>query len=222
MGALYSQDHQKAWPGQWEHLLDIGCGTGRFLQELQGMRENADGCDPSLHMLKVARKRLADTVLYQDQLPELAETPSGKYNIFTCLYDTMNYLPDETALENSLIRTHKLLADGGIFIFDIVTDMHCRQYFQDYQENEVLNKDFAYDRNSHYDQTQGLQYNRIRIYTPGGTYAEEHCQKIFPVERIVDLIEQKTGFQIIGQYEDFTFDAPDHMSGRIHFVLGKQ
>ncbi len=203
-------------------ILDIGCGTGRFLQELQRLKYGIQGCDPSLHMLKVARKRLEDVPFYQDQLPEMQNTTAQKFSAFTCLYDTMNYLSDEAALEASLVRTHQLLPDAGIFVFDIVTDVHCQQYFQDYQENEVLNKDYAYDRSSHYDQEKGLQYNRIRIYTPNGTYTEEHCQKIFAVEEIVSIIENSTDFHIIGQFEDFTFDAPDAMSGRIHFVLSKQ
>ena len=203
-------------------LLDIGCGTGRFIQELKRHGTICDGCDPSLHMLKVAKGRLPEHHFYQDQLPGLKKTAADQYSVFTCLYDTMNYLGNEVELLGSLQRTFELLPAGGLFVFDVVTDVHCQQYFQDFEENEVIDKEYAYDRKSHYDQAKGLQYNTIKIYTPRGTFTEEHQQTIFSIDRIIELIETQTGFQIAGQYEDFTFDAPDQMSGRIHFVLGKQ
>lgn len=56
--ALLLETMLKAWPRRGQRVLDIGCGTGIFLEKLWGMGFDVTGLDKSPSMLEGARKRL--------------------------------------------------------------------------------------------------------------------------------------------------------------------
>ncbi len=100
----------------FETLLDVGCGSGAYLQQLQKQFPSvkAKGIDLSGVMVERARARGVDA-----EAVDLCDV-KGKYDVITAVFDMMNYLPKE-ALEHffSCVREH--LNDGGCFIFDINT-----------------------------------------------------------------------------------------------------
>jgi len=202
-------------------LLDIGCGTGRFLRQIYKFGFNGDGCDPSPEMLEIARKRLPQAQFYPCGFPELAQIPEEKYSIITSLYDTINYLPDTDALEQSLNCVYQKLKPPGIFIFDAVTRLNCQHYFKNYSDKEQFDEKTAYFRESYYDGKEHVQYNWIRIHTENGKFEEMHRQYIFSFREIKKVIQQKTKFELAHCYDDFTFHKANRRSGRIHFVLRK-
>lgn len=208
--------------GPEQKMLDIGCGTGRFLIEMQCLGFMGDGCDPSRAMLQVAGKHLAPGRLYVSTLPDMQNIAIRRYQIMTCLYDTMNYLTEEQLFEKSLQNIFMKLPPGGIFIFDLVSRTHCEHYFQNYSDSEVLSKQLAYSRESYFDVQQSLQINWLRIYTPEGVFEEIHHQKIYDFEQIESIIRLKTNFMLLGIYDEFSFSTANSRSGRAHFVLRKQ
>lgn len=210
---------ERCWPA--ESWLDIGCGTGRLLGILEKMGISGDGCDPSGDMLAVARQRLPEAAFHDAGLPELTGIDRNRYAVATCLYDTMNYLLTGDDIRRAMQRVFAVLRPGGIFIFDMVSDSHCRQYFQHYTEQEVVDADRAYHRESWFDAEEGLQINRIRIFTPDGISEEVHRQRIYPLADIHAMIREHTGFELRHCYDDFSMDPADADSGRVHFVLVK-
>lgn len=202
-------------------FLDIGCGTGRFISEMRRLGFKGAGCEPAADMLEMAKKRLPKNTFYLTGLPDLTTIPDNTYHIATCLYDTLNYLEDREAFINSFTRVYELLAAPGIFIFDVVSPAHCKHYFQNYVDSEVVDDLYSYYRESHFDDGKGLQYNTIRVFAPDGIFEETHVQKIFQFETIKHLIKDNTGFELTGCYEDFTFDPAGKKSGRAHFILKK-
>jgi len=207
------------WPGR--ELLDIGCGTGRFLEEAERRGQLGDGCDPSPHMLKVARERLGRSQFYQSALPELPGVPAGAYQVFTCLYDTMNYLLDTASVARALIRIFENLRTPGLFIFDLVSEVNCRHYFHNYRDSDVLSETCAYYRESRYDVAEKMQFNWIRVYSEEGIFQEEHRQRIYDFDEIEAIILEHTHFEIRNIYGEFSFRRATPRSGRAHFVLKK-
>ena len=203
-------------------LLDVGCGTGRFLTEIRAMGQEGDGCDPSREMLRYAEKRVPADNLIRAGLPELEGIPLESYQIITCLYDTMNYMTDEDQLAASLLSIYRKLQTPGVFIFDVVSESHCKHHFKNYYDSDVLDNDYAYFRESYYDVKEKLQYNWIRIYSPQGIFEEEHCQRIYSFSSITHLIRRYTSFHVAHIYDDFSFDPANRHSGRVHFVLQKR
>lgn len=203
------------------NLLDIGCGSGEFLKYMQKYNYYTTGCDRSVEMIDRAKKKLPNIHFLHSALPLLEEIPENKYNIIVCLFDTVNYLPDEETLTNSLQNIYRKIKSPGIFIFDVVTKFYCEQFFQNYHEDEILEKDTAYSRVSEFNADQNIQINYIRVYTPDGIFEEIHHQKIFDLQLIQNIILRKTKFEFINMLEDFSFQQADSNSGRVHFVLKK-
>jgi len=202
-------------------LLDIGCGTGEFLNKMLKYKSSLDGCDSSIEMLEVAKRKLPQIGFQRSGFPDLKEIPLHKYDIIVCLFDTMNYLLNESELETSFNNVFRKLRSPGIFIFDVVTKSYCQQYFHNYVENEVIEKQIAYARKSMFDPILDMQVNNIRIYTRQGIFEEVHKQKIYDLQFIKDLILEETLFHFIEMLDDFSFQKADQHSGRVHFILKK-
>lgn len=207
------------WPP--DSLLDVGCGTGRFLQEFGKNGPLGDGCDPSRAMLDIAQKRLPASKLTRDAFPDLSRQSGREYPLITCLYDTMNYVPEQIEVIRSLNRTFELLAPGGLFIFDVVSRAHCQKYFQHFSDSEVISKELAYERESYFDHRTDLQHNWIRIFTREGIFEESHQQRIYPLRWLREAITGYTELQIRGIFEEFSMEPANRSSGRVHFVLKK-
>lgn len=200
-------------------LLDVGCGTGRFIKNFSEFEATIDGCDSSAEMLKIASHRNPNSEFILDSMPLLKKIPDKKYTVITCLYDTINYLQDETALTQFLNRVYDLLPVEGLLIFDAVSEVFCQHYFNSFNENEVVDKNYAYSRTSHYRPAKRQQINEIRIHTPAGTFEEKHTQKIFPFKKIKKIVRKKTDFKFMAMYEDFSFFDAQEDSDRAHFIL---
>lgn len=211
--------HKQGVPGN--HFLDIGCGTGEFIFQMGKLGFYVDGCDPSSSMLKIAQSRNPANRFWLDQLPELNHTPAQYYAAITCLYDTMNYLESISILQQAIQRVYELLLPEGLFIFDVVSEEFCKNYFHEVNDKEVINSKYAYTRKSYYRQSQSEQINHFTIYTPEGIFEEIHIQKIFSFLEIQQVISQHTQFKILEIYDDFTFFPVNTNSDRAHFVLKK-
>ena len=98
-------------------VLEVGCGTGRFLCELRSRGINVCGVDISQGMLDKARARLEqhgfdDVPLYRtDSLPFDHGSFAAVYSIFV-----VNLIPDYRALFQ---RVAKVVKPGGLFVFNV-------------------------------------------------------------------------------------------------------
>jgi ubiquinone/menaquinone biosynthesis C-methylase UbiE len=201
--------------------LDIGCGTGNFIYEMHQLGYHINGCDPSEEMLQIARSKNPESTFWQDELPQLPQSGENSFQLVTCMYDTMNYLPTLDIFTEALNRIYQLLKPEGYFIFDVVSEKFCQMYFHHSDEEEVVNENYAYSRKSYYNKATSQQYNYFTIFTPQGIYEEEHVQKIYSFTRIKKMIRLQTPFHFEVAYEDFTFYDAGTNSDRIHFILKK-
>jgi SAM-dependent methyltransferase len=203
-------------------LLDVGCGTGEFLNQMNRYKYQLSGCDPSVDMANVARQKLPGLPIHIASLPTLKEIPENQYDVIVCLYDTINYLFDEPVLTESFQNICRKLKTPGIFIFDVVTKSYCGQFFQNYSEKEVVGENIAYSRNSQFDGLNNIQINYIQVLTPDGIFEEIHKQKIYDLQLIRDILIEKAPFESVYTSADFSFKKADENSGRVHFIAKKQ
>ena len=202
-------------------ILDIGCGTGKMVNEFHRQGFTIQGCDPSTAMLGVAQTHFPELTFYRDALPFLPHTPSGHFNIALSLFDTINYLPDREALIASLETLYQKLETPGVFIFDAVSPHLCEIHFNHVVEKEVLDESYAYERYSYFDRHNLIQTNEITIFTPEGVFTETHTQRIFPFHELTEIIQNCSPFRLFKAYEEFTFQPLHESSMRGHFILVK-
>ena len=94
------------------HILDVGCGAGANLAQLQSLTRRAVGIDFSPHALKYAAQHHRAQLAQADalQLPLAGQS----VDVITCL-DVLyhRWLPDDEA---ALAEYHRVLKPGGLLI----------------------------------------------------------------------------------------------------------
>ena len=97
-------------------LLDVGCGSGDFLRQMQGALDIpvAKGIDLSPTMVSKTQQQGLDA-----QCIDLCEVQE-QYDVITAVFDMLNYL-DATKLKRFLNCINSHLNDGGYFLCDINT-----------------------------------------------------------------------------------------------------
>src|SRR5258708_27643788 len=110
--------------------VDLGCGTGELLLALRARHPDwrLAGVDASPAMLAVARaKPGAAGITWREQAIEHA-VDEAPFDVAGAFYDTMNHLADRAALARSFHAVARLLAPGGLFVFDVTNALGFRRW----------------------------------------------------------------------------------------------
>jgi SAM-dependent methyltransferase len=106
-------------------LLDVCCGTGQLAVHFLEQGYTVTGLDLSEHMLHYARQNAASYVasgqarFVQGDAADF--TLDDRYGLVLSTFDALNHLPDEAALRACFECVHRVLAPGGLFVFDLNT-----------------------------------------------------------------------------------------------------
>jgi predicted TPR repeat methyltransferase len=100
----------------FDTLLDVGCGSGDFLRQMQGALDipKVKGIDLSPLMVVQTTEQG-----YDAECIDLCDLNSS-YNVITAVFDMLNYLNKEQ-LKRFLFCVKEHLDDGGVFLCDINT-----------------------------------------------------------------------------------------------------
>jgi len=125
-------------------LLDVGCGNGDFIRQMQGAFPHAQfhGIDLSVEMVRRARKQGVEA-----EAIDLCEV-SGRYDVITAVFDVLNYLePPQLKRFGDCLRDR--LNPGGVFLCDITSlygfDVIASGAFQAEDENRFVAIDADFD-----------------------------------------------------------------------------
>jgi len=98
-------------------VLDIGCGTGKHLQEFQKQGLQIAGIDLSESQLGFAKKALGDKCLLQcTKASEFSF--DRKFDSIVSLFHVMSYQTSNEELQKVFANASKHLNVGGVFLFD--------------------------------------------------------------------------------------------------------
>ena len=101
---------------EFKTLLDVGCGSGGFLEELSlgYPTVKTKGIDLSSVMVEMTKAKGLNA-----ECIDLCKL-DGKFDVITAIFDMMNYL-DKESLKRFLRCIEERLEEGGHFLFDINT-----------------------------------------------------------------------------------------------------
>jgi len=100
----------------FDTLLDVGCGSGDFLRQMQDALDipNVKGIDLSPLMVAQTAKQG-----YDAECIDLCDL-NGTYDVITAVFDMLNYLnKEQLSIFLACVKEH--LNEGGVFLCDINT-----------------------------------------------------------------------------------------------------
>jgi ubiquinone/menaquinone biosynthesis C-methylase UbiE len=198
-----------------QSIIDLSCGTGNLIPYFDGIIDKIWGCDQSKPMIFQSREKIKDLSFFVNDVKQMA-IKDNSADCALLLYDSLNYINNVRDLKMTLREIHRIIKEGGMFIFDIVSETHCKEYYGDYHESEYWDN-LGYTRHSYFDQEEGIQINDFRIVLKGKTYFEKHIQKVYSIDFLNKILCEHS-FEIVNIFNEFSFEGVNEKSGRMHFV----
>jgi ubiquinone/menaquinone biosynthesis C-methylase UbiE len=102
-------------------VLDLACGTGKSFLPLLASGYRVSACDVSPAMVEIARRKVPEGAAHlfvadMRDLPDLEPV-----DLVTCLDDAVNYLLNLDDVVAALSGVERVLAPGGLAVFDVNT-----------------------------------------------------------------------------------------------------
>jgi SAM-dependent methyltransferase len=162
-------------PAGGSRWLDLCCGSGTLLRMAGGLGYAATGVDRSPHQLLHAARKAPAARLVQGDVTRLALRE--RFDVVTCLFDSLNYLTSLADLDRALGRARRHLAPGGVFLFDIKTPAGFRrERMRIYREPDRVT---VFD--PRFDEKRKVQTLSVTGFVREGTlfrrFDEEHVQR---------------------------------------------
>lgn len=210
-----------------QNILELACGTGNLTIPLTKKNYDIAGIDISDQMLNVAREKAekegVELVLLQQDIGEL-DFDVTNLDCILCACDGFNYITYDDDLENVFAKSHELLKDGGLFIFDISSHYKLSTILGNNMHGENRD-DISYLWQNYFDDEQNLIEMELAFFVKDANgkfdkFEEVHQQRAYTEDEIIESL-QISGFTDIKVYGDFTFEKPKKDSERIFFVCKK-
>ena len=99
--------------------LDLCCGSGAFLKVVAENGFSVIGIDLSDEMIGHARTNAPGVEFQVGDVRSI--DLDRKFDVITCMGDSLNYLTNGAELALVFINVRRLLAENGLFIFDMMT-----------------------------------------------------------------------------------------------------
>jgi SAM-dependent methyltransferase len=164
-------------------LLDLACGTGNSARPYIERGFEVCGADASTEMLAVARAKLPNVEFYQQGFLEL--NINKRFQIITCVFDSLNNLLELSDLEQTLSRVKAHLAPDGVFVFDCNTPLGVTNLWED---DEFIGEVQLETGSAHYHWTHQTQWRITGLSTDAQiTAADYHWTHQMPSEALGEV-----------------------------------
>lgn len=101
-------------------LLDVGCGTGVFMEAAIDAGVDAHGIDASPQMIDVARGRVDAARLRVQRMQDLADEQA--YDLICALSWTIHYCETAAEVADVVARCRRALVPGGKLVLQVAND----------------------------------------------------------------------------------------------------
>ncbi|MBE9505493.1 MAG: class I SAM-dependent methyltransferase [Chloroflexi bacterium] len=150
-------------------ILDLCCGTGRLAGELSRRGFTLVGLDGSREMLRHGRKNAPTVPLIEADARRFGMRPS--FDVVLSTFDSLNHILTLNELQSAFRCVHDCLRPGGLFFFDLNTELGYLRHWND--SSEIVGDDHTMKVTALYDRTRRLGLFRATIEHRAGGQVEE-------------------------------------------------
>lgn len=212
-----------------KEILDIGCGTGRYLIPLAREGYKSTGLDNSAGMIDECSYRLRRQRLNADLIQkDLTDIDfGGKFDAILCMNSVICYLLDTEKILDALRRFQRALRPKGILVLDnwnffAQWDRFGRTY-SDMRGNDRIR--IEYQDRHWYDDFSSIYHIEIIANVHDGkkatyrVYREEVLRAMTVGE--MEIYLKDAGFAQVSAYPDFDRSNVNHISGKRMIFLAR-
>ncbi len=207
-------------------LLDLGCGTGSMSLAMAERGFDVIGVDSSVGMLNAAQQKMfasgRQMLLLNQSMEEI--DLYGTVDCAICVLDGINHLDSENAVRATFEKVSLFMNRGGAFAFDVNTIYKHKSILADnvfvYEPDGV----YCVWQNSYNADDGSVDISLDFFEEEDGVYyrsGENFTERAYGLDDIKSWLEQ-AGFEVIGIYDDLTFDAVKQNSERAVFLAKKK
>ncbi len=184
-------------------LLDVACGTGKSFIPFLKRGYEVTACDISAEMLGRAQAKAPEARL---ALADMRELPAlGRFDLVTCLDDSLNYLLEAEEIEAALWGMARHLAPSGVLLFDLNTLSAYRTAFAGTEASSEDGVYYFWQGEAATDIEPGaIAAASIEVFAPAGESlyrrsTSRHVQRHYPPETVLGLL-RSVGLNCLAVY----------------------
>ena len=198
-----------------DNIIDIGCGQGYFLNNLEINKKKAFGIDLSAEQIKICQEKgLSAKAISLEDLGKLEE----KFDCATAIFDVLNYI-SKIEIEKFILQVNKVLNPNAYFIFDVNTYFGFDEVAQGTINIDIEDKFIAIDA---FFENDKLQTN-ITLFEKeeSGKYTKEQDKIVqeYHKKEFLEKILKNSGFEIV-EIKEF-FLHTDECADKLIFICKK-
>ena len=211
-------------------VVELGCGTGSFTEEMAALGFDMIGVDNSGDMLGIARDKMEKSgagILYLEQdMTELDLFCTAGTFVSVC--DSINYLLEDEQVRKAFTKVNNYLYPGGLFVFDFNTlhkyrDVIGETTIAENRDNSSFIWENYFDTETNineYDLTIFIKENEESGRELFERTVETHLQRGYTLEEMKEFVEE-SGMRFITAIDADTHEEPTADSERI-YVLARE
>ncbi len=219
------EDSEAALAEERNLVVELGCGTGSFTQEMAKRGYDMVGIDLSSDMLNIARNKAAQNglnIMYLEQdMRELDLYCTAGTIVSVC--DSVNYLLEDEDVIETFKLVNNFLFPKGVFIFDFNTLHKYRDVIGDTTIAESReNCSFIWE--NYYHEEEHINEYDLTIFAMCDEEkelfrrsVETHYQRGYTLDEMKSFVD-KAGLEFITAIDADTHEEPTEDSERIYIV----
>jgi predicted TPR repeat methyltransferase len=179
-------------------VLDLACGTGTLAVELANRNHIVFGIDLSPQMIEIARSKATGLSHVSFDVQDMTRfSVEDKFDLVSCTFDSINYLPNTNALKAMFFRVAAALYESGLFVFDSNTERLYANRHKGTHQRELGGESFVQRLN--YDP---VEKEAVTVFEFSDGTIEVHRQRPYDLEELKPILAE-TGLHVVRAFSGF-------------------
>ena len=220
-----AEDSEQALDEEKNLIVELGCGTGSFTQQLYKLGYDIMGIDLSPDMLNLARMKSQEmgyNIMYLEQdMRELDLYCTAGTIVSVC--DSINYVLEDQEVIDTFKLVNNFLYPKGLFIFDFNTLHKYRDVIGDTTIAENR-EDCSFIWDNYYHEDEHINEYDLTIFARCDEKdevfrrsVETHFQRGYTLEEMKGFVEE-AGLEFVEAIDADTHEKPNEDSERIYII----